>query len=137
MDRILFIRRTLCPQYAARLNVRSGVGAPRANRPNLIHRWTFRSLDRYWHSLASRGILGGTRRAVPRRRRTIGRVRRERTHICRMALGRRWRFQRKTCPYLALSRSMLPKRLAGTPFGDTKHFPGVKHVGRTKLRAES
>jgi hypothetical protein len=32
---------------------------------------------------------------------------------------------------------MLPKRLASTPFGDTKRCPGVKHVGRTKLRAES
>ena len=32
---------------------------------------------------------------------------------------------------------MLPKRLASAPFGDTKRCPGVKHVGRTKLRAES
>ena len=32
---------------------------------------------------------------------------------------------------------MLPKRLASTPFRDTKRCPGVKHVGRTKLRAES
>jgi hypothetical protein len=52
-------------------------------------------------------------------------------------VGSPWRFLRKARPYLALSRSMLPKRLASTPFGDTKRCRGVKHVGRTKLGPES
>ena len=64
-------------------------------------------------------------------------TRRQRPCICRMALGRRWRFQRQARPYLALCRSMLPKRTASTPFGDAKRCPGMKHVGRTKLRAQS
>src|ERR1700675_4759894 len=136
MVRILFIRRTLCPQYAARLSTRSSVGVTRANRPNLLHGSPCRSLDRYWYARL-RGVLGATPRAVQRRRPTIGRVRGERTHICRVALGRRWRFQREARPYLALSRSMLPQRLASAPFGDTKRCLSVKHVGRTKLRAES